>query len=174
MFLQDAFGKIMVLIIIWSSMQTKPPHLHAVTVPFITCVYVSTPVQLVPTKTKNPSQHANLVYQVLTMIKLEEYLANLVYKVRTMMKMEERCAKNARVVDIRIHQRLVKQHQHAKEKDAVQEPFLLKLVLSHHQNVNLAEQERIVMKSEDHHCAKKNVLQVLFLLKLVKQQQQHV
>ena len=85
------------------------------------------------------------VYQVLTTMKLEKRFAILVYQVLTMMKLEKCCAKNVLAVDIHIHQKLVKQH-HAKEQDAVQEIFLLKLVSSHHQNVNLVEQERTVMK----------------------------
>ena len=64
------------------------------------CVYVSTPVQLVPTKTKNPAKHANHVYPVLTT-----------------MKLEKRCAKNVLVVNIRLLQNSVKQHR-AMEQDA--------------------------------------------------------
>ena len=132
--------------------------MHAVPVPTpIPCVYVSTPVQLATTRTKNPAKHANHVYLVLTTMKLEKH-----------------CAKNVLVVDIHLLQNLVKQHQRAKEQDAAQEHFLLKLVLSHRQNANLAEQERTVMKSEERRRAKKHVLQVLSLLKLVKQQQQLV
>ena len=148
--------------------------MHAVTVTTtMACVYVSTPVQLATTRTKNPAKHANHVYQVLTMMKREEHYANLVWPVLTTMKLEKCCAKNVLVVNIHIQQKLVKQHR-AMEQDAVQDLFPLKLVLSHHQNVNLVEQERIVMKSEKRRRAKKNVLQVLFLLKLVKQQLQHV
>ena len=44
----------------------------------VACVYVSTPVQLATTRTKNPAQHANHVYQALTVMKLEKRLVKIV------------------------------------------------------------------------------------------------
>ena len=106
---------------------TKPPHMHAVTVPPMKAVtvpptmkrvYVSTPVQLATTRTKHPAQHANRVYQVLTM-----------------MKPEKRCAKTVLVDGIQLE--WVK---HLAKEDAVQEHFHLKWVKHHRQNANLVEQ----------------------------------
>jgi len=135
LFNQDALG-IIVMVVLCSSIHTKPPQIHAVTVGTGSCVYVSTPVPLATTRTKNPAKHAKYVYQVLTMMKLEKRCANHVYRVHLMMKLEKRCAKNVLVVDIHIQQKLAKQHR-AMEQDAVQEHSPLKLVSSHRQNVNL-------------------------------------
>ena len=72
-------------------MQTQPPQLPAVTAPTpITCVYVSTPVQLATIKTKNPSQHANHVYQVLTTMKLGDRFVKVAQLANTVTKLENR------------------------------------------------------------------------------------
>ena len=88
--LQDAFGRIIV-VVCCTSIQTKPPQKHAVTLPStIPCVYVSTPVQLATTKTKNPAKHAKHVYQVLTTMKLEDRRVKIAQLANTMMKLENR------------------------------------------------------------------------------------
>jgi len=74
-------------------MQTQPPQLPAVTAPLpITCVYVSSPVQLATIKTKNPAQHATHVYQVRTTMKLEKRCAKDAEQVHTAVKLEEQHA----------------------------------------------------------------------------------
>ena len=82
---QGAFGgieiRIVVVLVVCTSIETKPPQLHATgTHLAIACVYVPTPVQLATTRTKNPAKHANLVYQVLTTMKLGKRRADLVQK----------------------------------------------------------------------------------------------
>jgi hypothetical protein len=88
--LQDAVG-IMVVVVFCASIQTKPPHVHAVTVTTsIACVYVSTPVQLATTKTKNPAKHANYVDQVLTTMKSADRRVKIAQLANTTMKWENR------------------------------------------------------------------------------------
>ena len=66
-------------------------EISAVTVPTpIPCVYVSTPVQLATTKTKNPAKHAKHVYQVLTTMKLEDRRVKIAQLANTIMRLENR------------------------------------------------------------------------------------
>ena len=87
--LQDAF-RVNGMVVSCGSIQTKPLQLNAVPVPTMPCVYVSTPVQLATTKTKNPAKHANHVDQVLTTMKSEDRRVKIAQLANTIMKLENR------------------------------------------------------------------------------------
>jgi len=83
------------------------------------CVYVSTPVQLATTKTKNPAKHANHVDQVLTTMKLDKRRVKIAQLANTMMKLE-----NRRVEIVHLGKILQEVHLIVNQIVAMQKPII--------------------------------------------------
>ena len=128
-FLLDAVGILLMVVVLCASIKTNAPQLNAKTVSTVTCVYVSTSVQLATTKTKNPAKPANRVYQVLTTMKLGDRFVKVAQLANTVTKLENRLVEIVQLGKIQPQVHLIVNQIVAMQKPIFQHTRTKKIVI---------------------------------------------